>query len=87
MQSSGSDSATLRSKPGSRDRVNSVNGKHLYQFFGDTTYSQLLPYIQAALSGRHASLEITLLRHDGESLATQFILVPQAGNDDAIVGF
>lgn len=65
----------------------SVNGEQLHEFFGDATYSQLQPYVQAALSGRHGAFEITLRRHDGEAVAAQFILVPQTGDDGAVIGF
>lgn len=67
--------------------IESLEGQHLRDFFGVTTYAQLLPYVQAALSGRHTTFELTLRKHGGESVATQFILMPQAGDDGTIIGF
>ena len=65
----------------------SLTGEHLRQFYGDEIYARLLPYIHAALSGRQVTFESTLERHDGESVATQFILVPQVGPDGVTAGF
>ena len=65
----------------------SLTGDHLRQFYGDATYCELLPYVQAALSGRQVTFESTLQRLDGESVSTQFILVPQVGAGGAATGF
>ena len=67
--------------------VASLTGETLHEFFGDTIYSELLPYLEVALTGRQVAFESTLVRHDGESVFTQFILVPQLNPDGRTAGF
>lgn len=65
----------------------SLSGISLREFFGQESYGDLQPFIDAALSGKQVTFELGIARHDGEQVFSQFIFVPQIGANGRTVGF
>ncbi|MCG8378969.1 MAG: EAL domain-containing protein [Proteobacteria bacterium] len=66
-------------------RETTIN-KHIKEVIGHTTYEQVKPYIDAALSGKEISFEFTDKCHDGGFNTYEVLYLPHINSEGSVIG-